>query len=497
MVESKRQRAIWAVVALSALLVSLDAEARVGGGQGFGGGGGSSGGGSGGGDGLGLLLELLFRFLWWLCWHHPMVGIPLTAVVLFILYRHFLRDRTDVRKNNTNAAGMMRRKQSASALKLVDLDPKFSETLFLDHVQLVYTELRQGLPVGKTDVLTAHVDDRVLAKQRALPQPNKIRGVIFGSVRVDRIQLGQKWQMIDVSLLTNFEQVGRNGVIDKRLRVERWTFRRRSGLSSFGPEQLRSLGCPSCGSNLPVIATGKCPSCDVVRTDGRLHWIVSGITIVSDSTLNPIDLTLGGGVEPGVGVSTKIDHGLGQGLRAMRARYSDWTADRFRDRVTHVFTALQAAWSTQKWETARPYQSDAMFRVNQFWIRQYQQDKLWNKNDALDIERIEFTKVVSDSWLESITVRITASMLDWTENEAGKVVSGSKTEIRTFSEYWTFIRSVGAESKSTSFNDCPSCGAPLDNVNMSGICGYCDSHITTGHFDWVLSRIEQAEAYGG
>ena len=37
----------------------------------------------------------------------------------------------------------------------------------------------------------------------------------------------------------------------------------------------------------------------------------------------------------------------------------------------------------------------------------------------------------------------------------------------------------------------------LDKVNMSGICEYCDAYITTGHFDWVLSRIEQAEAYSG
>jgi hypothetical protein len=44
---------------------------------------------------------------------------------------------------------------------------------------------------------------------------------------------------------------------------------------------------------------------------------------------------------------------------------------------------------------------------------------------------------------------------------------------------------------------CPSCGAPLDNVNAAGICGYCDGKITSGRFDWVLSRIEQAEAYQG
>ena len=96
MVSAKRQRQVWAVVACSALLLSLDAEARVGGGQSFGGGGGSS---SGDSEGLGLLLELLFRFLWWLCWNHPVIGIPTTVVVLVALYFFFMRGAKNNLKN--------------------------------------------------------------------------------------------------------------------------------------------------------------------------------------------------------------------------------------------------------------------------------------------------------------------------------------------------------------------------------------------------------------
>ena len=29
------------------------------------------------------------------------------------------------------------------------------------------------------------------------------------------------------------------------------------------------------------------------------------------------------------------------------------------------------------------------------------------------------------------------------------------------------------------------------------MCGYCESRITTGEYDWVLSGIEQDEAYTG
>jgi hypothetical protein len=32
---------------------------------------------------------------------------------------------------------------------------------------------------------------------------------------------------------------------------------------------------------------------------------------------------------------------------------------------------------------------------------------------------------------------------------------------------------------------------------MAGECEYCAARVTTGDFDWVLSRIEQDETYQG
>ena len=32
---------------------------------------------------------------------------------------------------------------------------------------------------------------------------------------------------------------------------------------------------------------------------------------------------------------------------------------------------------------------------------------------------------------------------------------------------------------------------------MAGVCTYCQVKVTTGDFDWVLSRIEQDEVYAG
>jgi hypothetical protein len=32
---------------------------------------------------------------------------------------------------------------------------------------------------------------------------------------------------------------------------------------------------------------------------------------------------------------------------------------------------------------------------------------------------------------------------------------------------------------------------------MAGVCDYCNGKVSSGEFDWVLSKIEQDESYGG
>ena len=43
---------------------------------------------------------------------------------------------------------------------------------------------------------------------------------------------------------------------------------------------------------------------------------------------------------------------------------------------------------------------------------------------------------------------------------------------------------------------CPNCGAPLD-VNETGDCKFCGAAVTSGKFDWVLSKIDQANDWEG
>jgi len=56
-------------------------------------------------------------------------------------------------------------------------------------------------------------------------------------------------------------------------------------------------------------------------------------------------------------------------------------------------------------------------------------------------------------------------------------------------------RSLGSGPARADLN-CPNCGAAL-KINAAGVCEYCSGKITSGDFDWVLSKIEQDESYAG
>lgn len=76
------------------------------------------------------------------------------------------------------------------------------------------------------------------------------------------------------------------------------------------------------------------------------------------------------------------------------------------------------------------------------------------------------------------------------------MLKGSRTATRTWSEYWTLVRGHVSGRPTRTDASCPNCGAPMQ-VDVSGVCAYCRTKITSGDFDWVLSRIEQDEAYVG
>jgi predicted lipid-binding transport protein (Tim44 family) len=200
--------------------------------------------------------------------------------------------------------------------------------------------------------------------------------------------------------------------------------------------------------------------------------------------------------EQGTDLPTIVDADLDRSLAALATKDPAFSQAALAQRIRLIFETLQVAWSTREWLKARPYLSDRLFQSQLYWIEAYKHAHLRNLNEQTVITRSQLARVTSDKHFDGVTVRIYAQGLDYTVDDNDKVICGSKSAPRTYSEYWTLIRGANVRGAPRAEPTCPACGAPVD-VNMAGNCSHCKARVTLGEFDWVLSRIEQDEVYGG
>ena len=138
-----------------------------------------------------------------------------------------------------------------------------------------------------------------------------------------------------------------------------------------------------------------------------------------------------------------------------------------------------------------------MFDYLQYWIAAYKQQGLRNVLENMRLYHWTYARIDRDKHFDSLTVRIWGTGLDYTvEAATGKQVSGSRRSERNYTEYWTLIRSASARGQAHADKNCPKCGAEM-KISMAGVCEYCDAHVTSGEFDWILSKVEQDDSYRG
>ena len=495
-----------------ALFAAADAEARVGGGQRYGrpSGGGSSGGGYSGGGGEADILFLLIHLII----EVPIIGIPLTILFIgFIIARAVwgrssgrVVHRTSAHAGSGAHAGARSRRfrrpprtQGLDALRKID--DGFSLPVFLDFAILVHRRSLEAMGSQRWEPMAPFLTDEARAELAAHHEGvQRVDEVVIGGVRLSRVHR----RGADMHAEVIFEDTRKETLADGREREvlvhERWVFRRAASATSLPPAEMMALSCPSCGSAIEVDELGACASCGTPITKGPLQWQVAQVEVGHRERATAPEVGfVAGGDEDSVNYPTVQDPHLQAEVRRLLARHPDLSIQGFSQRVSLVYHRLQSAWSDATWELARPYVTDAQFQSLRYWMDRYKKHGLANRLVDVELERVTVVKVDTDAWYESITVRIWGSMKDYVEEvSTGRVVGGNQRKARRFSEYWTFLRAGGTDGTTKGDTDaCPSCGAPLDQVSAAGICGYCDSKITSGRYDWVLTRIEQPEAYGG
>jgi hypothetical protein len=256
----------------------------------------------------------------------------------------------------------------------------------------------------------------------------------------------------------------------------------------------RTLDCPNCGAPFEALRGTECSYCRQNVGYGRFDWMVERLTGLTREPRGP--LLTSDVREEGTELATRVDPGMGARFQALQQRDPSITWEALQARVAHVFGELGGAWSGRDPKRIRPYVSDSLFQSMLYWIDLYVQQRCRNVTENARILRIDLANVLSDAHYDAVTVRLFAQGLDYTVSDDGQMLSGSRSRPRTYSEYWTLIRGSARKGPSRGNVNCPNCGAPLQ-VGMSGNCEYCQVKVTAGEFDWVLSRIEQDEAYSG
>ncbi len=374
-------------------------------------------------------------------------------------------------------------------------DPNFSVVLFEDFLYALYAQAHTLRAGGALERLSSHLRPDARTALAALGSVTTVRSIIIAAMRYLSVSPDGQRTKIRVEFESNYSETPEGRAEQSYYARETWCLSRAKGVLSRTPDRVRVFVCPSCGAPLDGMVGGKCGYCQATVDTGQFDWVVDQIVIDERETRGPLltETT----EEHGTDKPTIADRDVGARLAELSQRDPAFAWPAFQARVAMIFGAMQTSWSNRDWAQARPFVSDNLFQMLAYWIEAYKKDRLRNITEGAKVEQIELARVSSDKFYDALTVRLFATSLDYTiADDDGRIVAGSRDKQRRYSEYWTLIRGAAKKGPTRTDAACPSCGAPL-RIEMAGHCEYCRAKVTSGDFDWVLSRIEQDDVYEG
>jgi hypothetical protein len=470
------------------------AAARPGGGDTYSGGGGH---GDGGGGDSGAVFELIYWLLR-LVFYYPQVGLPLLAIVIgWVAYSAYKQHQNQ----DWDSGPPVDLERATDLQRVRELDPDFSQIVFEDFAYRLFSTAHRARASAEQ---LATVAPYVAPAARAALATREPRGVaveqvIVGAMRVFRADIpDSKTDSMDrptrVRIAIEFEANIATAQATY-YSVESWLFGRDATQTSKPPNASRGFPCPNCGAPWQATASGtqQCANCGQVVDNGRFDWLVEQVSLSSIDERPP---TLTTEVrERGTDLPTYAQPAVTEQFAALHRDDPEVDLQVLVARTKLIYDALTAAWSANELAPIRGFVSDGLYDYLSYWVDAYKRQGLRNALVDMRITRSELAKVTRDRWYDAVTFRLWATGKDYVE-QGTTIVRGSNRRERPYSEYWTLIRSAARKGPAKTDATCGNCGAPLE-VSMAGACNYCGAHLTSGEFDWVLSKIEQDDSYRG
>lgn len=171
-----------------------------------------------------------------------------------------------------------------------------------------------------------------------------------------------------------------------------------------------------------------------------------------------------------------------------------FSAEKFLGWTQEVFMTLQEAWTERDWSKIRPFEKEELFKMHEKQLQEYIRMKRINVVERISINEDYLHKYERDAQFEYLQVYLSVAMNDYIVDEmTRKVIKGNENTRYRAKYLLTFMRKVGVITDPATSNmntsRCPHCGAPIE-ITSAGKCEYCDTIVTTGDHDWVLSDLD-------
>lgn len=161
-------------------------------------------------------------------------------------------------------------------------------------------------------------------------------------------------------------------------------------------------------------------------------------------------------------------------------------------RVEQAFFIIKQAYSCHDIRSATAFISDGLAESMQihFQIQKYRQQH--RKIENLCLRSCELVGMEADKHFETLHFKLASignySLIDTSEG-GNQIPSETALSLRT--EYWTFVRLPGTQTRVTPGlieGCCPNCGNLL-KLSQFALCGSCCSLVGSGEYDWILAKI--------
>lgn len=366
-------------------------------------------------------------------------------------------------------------------------DPGFSVAVFEDFAFELYAAAHRGRGDPKLLALQPYLSPVALGQLDARgPAPQQ---VVIGTLRIERNAVREACERILVRIEAT--HIGAGSPV---FAVERWRFTRSLEAKSHPPERTRTWPCPNCGAPWVPSPTRDCAHCGQAVKVGQFDWCVDQIWVDSETTA--LASLTGTVPEYGNDLPTVVHPAASVMMSQITRDDPEVTFDTLRPRILLIYQQLNTAWNARDLTPVRGLVTASLRNYLDYWLREYARQGLRNTLAGAQVADLHLAKITRDQHYDAITVRVFASGADYTQDASDRIVGGSTTNPRAYTEYWTLLRSSARRGPVTVTPACPNCGAPLA-ISDIGDCTHCNVAVENASFDWTLSKIEQDDSYTG